>query len=393
MATIAFHNGSAVRRAHNVRSETVVRKQEHIDPNGVYEIWRDETERQAYDRLFGEAVDRYNEKQTREDRKIKDYYSRVKGDKQKHTCYEAIVGIYGEECSVETGKKILSDFYRGWAERNTSLEVIGCYYHADEQGGPHLHIDYIPVATGYKNGMEKQASMVKALENIGYRKEGKQTAQIKWEASERNVLERLCREHGLSVEHPGTKQHLDTEAYKVKKESERIKKAKAEEPELHEKDVPLMHNRVTVDRSALEEIRSQAEKQRLHQNDPTVRAQSKVLRAREKQAKALEKKAQDQLRTVESFRYEAAESRKKEEAAQARIRAVQEHNEDLKWVIDFLTEIIAGFFTFLRDLIDDGFVPHPAADELERKMEEAEDRIYESTGIDIREKEEDGHEI
>ena len=235
--------------------------------------------------------------------------------------------------------------------------------------------------------------MVKALENIGYRKEGKQTAQIMWEASERNVLETLCREHGLSVEHPGTKQHLDTEAYKAKKESERIEKAKAEEPELHEKDVPLMHNRVTVDRSALEEIRSQAEKQRLRQNDPTVRAQSKVLRAREKQAKALEKKAQDQLRTVESFRYEAAESRKREEEAQARIRAVQEHNEDLKWVIDFLTEIIAGFFTFLRELIDDGFVPHPAANELERKMEEAEDRIYESTGIDIREKEEDGHEI
>ena len=60
MATIAFHNGSAVRRDHNIRAQTVVRKQEHIDPNGVHEIWRDETERQAYDRLFGEAVEKQN---------------------------------------------------------------------------------------------------------------------------------------------------------------------------------------------------------------------------------------------------------------------------------------------------------------------------------------------
>ena len=63
--TVVAHNGSAAHRDHNIRNEKVVRKEEHIDPNGIHENWIDEKPRDAYDRIFGGAVDRYNAKQKR----------------------------------------------------------------------------------------------------------------------------------------------------------------------------------------------------------------------------------------------------------------------------------------------------------------------------------------
>lgn len=44
--TISTHNGTAVAREHNIRNEKVVRKEKHINPNGIYEIWIDEPIRQ-----------------------------------------------------------------------------------------------------------------------------------------------------------------------------------------------------------------------------------------------------------------------------------------------------------------------------------------------------------
>lgn len=63
--TISTHNGSQVARQHNLRNPKVICKEDHIDPNGHFEVWLDEDPKAAYERLFGEAVKAYNEKQTR----------------------------------------------------------------------------------------------------------------------------------------------------------------------------------------------------------------------------------------------------------------------------------------------------------------------------------------
>ena len=75
--TISTHNGSQVARQHNLRNPKVIAKEDHIDPNGHFEVWLDEDPKVAYERLFGEAVQAYNEKQTREERKITDYYGQI----------------------------------------------------------------------------------------------------------------------------------------------------------------------------------------------------------------------------------------------------------------------------------------------------------------------------
>lgn len=225
--TISTHNGSAVNRSHNIRNPYVVAKQEHIEPKGVYEIWKDESEFHAYHRLFDEAVKKYNEKQTRPERKIKNYHSQVEKSSTQHTAYEMIVAVGSLENhpDFEVCKDILKEYTNGWERRNPNLELIGAYYHADEQGVPHVHLDYIPVAHGYTRGMETQAGLVKALGEQGFEKNGKATAQIQWEKSENQALELICKNHGLEIEHPliEGRKHLDTEAYKLTQHIETLK--------------------------------------------------------------------------------------------------------------------------------------------------------------------------
>lgn len=221
MATISTHNGSQVSQQHNLRNRKVTDKEEHIDKNGIHETWVHETERQAYHRLFDEAQAAYNAKQKRADRKIDNYYQQVKSSGKQHTAYEMIIGIYGNE-DKKTCKEIMKEFVDTWQERNPNLELIGAYYHADEQGEPHVHIDYIPVAHGYTRGMETQAGLVKALEEMGYQAKGKATAQILWEAEQNKYLENLCLRRNIQIEHPqkDNVHHLRTELYKSQKQIE-----------------------------------------------------------------------------------------------------------------------------------------------------------------------------
>ena len=220
--TISTHNGSVVAREHNIRNEKVTSKESHIDPNGVFEVWHDEKVRDAYHRLFDEAVEQYNAKQTRPDRRIKNYYKDVCDDVKKHAAYEMIIAVgcrNGETIDDSVGKEIMREFVDGWRERNPNLEMIGAYYHADEQGVPHVHIDYVPVAHGYTKGMATQNGLVKALSEMGFEKQGRDTAQIQWERRENECLDGLCRARGLEVDHPKVERakHLATELYKALK--------------------------------------------------------------------------------------------------------------------------------------------------------------------------------
>ena len=261
MVTISTHNGSAVHQAHNIRAEKTVSKEEHIDPNGIHETWIHESERHAYHRIFDDSVKAYNEGQTRADRQIKNYYNTVRDDAKKHTSYEMIIGIYGKDengvyqCSEEQGKEIMKAFVDGWKERNPNLELIGAYYHADEQGEPHCHIDYIPVAHGYSRGMETQTGLVKALGEMGFEKVGKATAQIQWEHRENEYLTQLCQERGLEVSHPKQegREHLATETYKAEKHLESTID--------NTKDLLSMQDDLRAETSHLEAVRDKANKQ------------------------------------------------------------------------------------------------------------------------------------
>lgn len=239
--TISTHNGSQVARQHNLRNPRVIVKEDHIDPNGHFEIWFDEDPRVSYERLFGEAVQSYNAKQKRDDRKITDYYNQICADKKKHPVYELIIGIYGKKtdgtpiCSKNDGRRILRAFVEDWERRNPHLKICGVYYHCDESVGVngsqvgHVHIDYIPVGDGFTRGMTTQSSLSRALEQQGFISQGTtNTAQMQWEARENQFLATLCTHAGFEVVHGrGGQAHLDTATYKKTKELQELEQRQA----------------------------------------------------------------------------------------------------------------------------------------------------------------------
>ncbi len=239
--TISTHNGSQVARQHNLRNPKVIAKEDHIDPNGHFEVWLDEEPKTAYEKLFGKAIQEYNERQTREDRKITDYYKQICEDKKKKPVYELIIGIYGKKadgtpiCSKNDGKRILRAFVEDWERRNPQLKLCGLYYHCDESVGVngsqvgHVHIDYIPVGDGFIRGMSTQSSLSRALEQQGFESQGlNNTAQMQWESRENQFLATLCTHAGFEViRGNGGKEHLDTATYKKVKELQDLQEKQA----------------------------------------------------------------------------------------------------------------------------------------------------------------------
>ena len=220
---ISFQNGHIANREHNNRNPKVIKNQKHIDPNGYHVSWVDEKPRDAYIRLFEESIKEYNEKQTRKDRKINNYYNKIKKSARKNTVYEVIVqvGNYDNPVPIDLSEKILHRFVDDWNQLNPNLELIGAYFHADEYSpSPHLHLDYIPVAHNYKTGPETQTGLAKAFSEMGYEisfKNGKKiTGQIKWEQAMRDYLEKICHIHNLAIIHPQAGsgiRHVSTSKY------------------------------------------------------------------------------------------------------------------------------------------------------------------------------------
>lgn len=227
--TITFHLGTTLSQAHNVRDPKVTAKEPHIDPNGSHETLIHESVESAYKRLFDEALAEYNNKQKKPCRRIADYYEHIKGSKEHHAVYEAIVGIYGKD---EHGKestsaiertectRMLKEYLKQFQAQNPQLIVIGAYIHADEEGKyPHMHLDFIPVAQGKKNGLSKKVSLKGALQqqfksnNFKY----SATAQEAWCEIQRKNLQELAQANGHTVLTgvSGGRKHVHTNLYKA----------------------------------------------------------------------------------------------------------------------------------------------------------------------------------
>ena len=242
MYTLSWHQEGELNtnQAHNRREPHAVGKDSTVDlslsKNNI--IFRDIPLREAYHKLFDDAVNEYNNR-TREERQIDDYYSHLaktktgKRNKGKQRVYEAIVQLGSKseghpEKALEAYKAYIND----WDRRNPNMVMIGAYYHQDEpEGTPHLHIDYIPVAE-CNRGMKLQNSLTRALAAQGFKtgnKENKQfTAQQQWEQAERDCMREICKNLGIELHKQGIgrKRHLTVKEYKDCQDQ--IKQAKAE---------------------------------------------------------------------------------------------------------------------------------------------------------------------
>ena len=158
----------------------------------------------VYHELFDEALQKYNEKQTRSDRVIADYYEKIRTGKQEKPFHEIILQIGDKDTmgaeteNGELAKKILDRYMHDFEKRNPNLRVFSAHLHMDE-ATPHLHIDFIPFTTNSKRGLETRVSLKKALEAQGFigGASRSDTEWNQWVASEKEVLSQIMLEHGI----------------------------------------------------------------------------------------------------------------------------------------------------------------------------------------------------
>ncbi len=169
----------------------------------------------VYHELFDEALARYNEKQTRNDRIIDDYYEKICSGKQEKPFHEIIVQIGNKDdmgAKTENGQlaaKILDEYMQDFKRRNPTLRVFSAHLHMDE-ATPHLHIDFIPYTTGSKRGLETRVSLKKALSELGFKGGTRsETERNQWVAAEKEQLSAIMLQHGIEWEKKGThEKHL-----------------------------------------------------------------------------------------------------------------------------------------------------------------------------------------
>lgn len=208
-------------------------KEEHISPDLSDRniVLHQEDLRKAYEAEFGQAVKNYNQSQVDKghpERQIDDYLKKIGEDKQKNVLYEHIIQ-FGDRNSVGVNGsssnhiKAMKDFVKGWDDRNPNMHLVGAVIHRDEkEGTDHLHLMYFPVARDMERGLEVQNGYKQALKQMGFETKAKErTAQMQWERSEKQELERLGREHGLEIEHKhGNREHFQKDVYKAFAEKE-----------------------------------------------------------------------------------------------------------------------------------------------------------------------------
>lgn len=192
----------------------------------------------AYDKLFAEAVERYNAKQKRSDRKVKNGYfeyqfgqpvteTKLTSPDKRKSFYEYLIQLgtmedtgVGTE-AAEKATACLCEYMKGFTERNPNFYVFNAVIHLDEKT-PHLHIDYVPVGH-YKRGVDTQNGIAQALKEMGYGT-GK-NAIAKWRQSEYLVFREICEKNGFIISEPKKSRGFSfaVEEYKeIQHEKERL---------------------------------------------------------------------------------------------------------------------------------------------------------------------------
>lgn len=313
--SISFSNG-ACNRLHDIR--------EVITPNIDTRLTKfncdliDVPVEQAYEEIFGESLARYNEGK-RPCRQISNYLEHLR-EKEKegkknhqtnvrHPEYEYVgqIGnresglgflwdektqkVYGNKGIYDKLNAIFKEYLQQFQERYSNLYITGFQIHWDEPNGtPHFHIRFIPVATGYKNGMEKQCSLTKALSQCGYKKADRrhEISIIDFCYDQKNLLEEIALKHDIKRSDMDNKsKHIPNGIYqqmmreKTLKEEEIKQEMAQKEQELVQKRAEIKEERETLGKLQSERIWTDSEVRKAKKEVDDKKAEVKALEDRE----------------------------------------------------------------------------------------------------------------
>lgn len=234
--TVSFSKGkkSETSIKHNNRSlekDFDFKKKGHVHIKQQYtsqnRVLKHESIRDAYKDLFGDAVDQYNKKQKRKDRKIKDFYQHIKKSAKQQTQFEFIAQV-GNKADFEgldrldpqgrwqQAANLLQEYEADFEKRHPQMHVYNAAIHMDEEGSPHLHMNIIPIATGYKRGVAVQPSLKRVLSQEGYATDPRDSrAQFNaFREQEQQALAKLLQDRGIGRKAGITNRLKDVHEYK-----------------------------------------------------------------------------------------------------------------------------------------------------------------------------------
>ncbi|MCU4960001.1 plasmid recombination protein [Bacillus cereus] len=261
LGSISFNQSHQSSLSHNNREN--IYGNPGIDPSrldeNIYFVQKDI--RSVYKDVFQEAVDKYNEKQKRNDRKIDDYYDKVHKDDKTHEQRELVVAIgEGKDDPKyrEAKKEALKRYAEAFQERNPNLGVYNLVLH-DDEANPHLHINYVPNFESSR-GLTRRVGMDRALQQQGVEGKGRQLI-AHWREAETAYIEQLAKEHIPNFERAnvGSHKYMKVRQYKEYAEAKSTIENQVEEKETqlqtiddHLKDVQEKTNELEVTKTSLE---------------------------------------------------------------------------------------------------------------------------------------------
>ena len=224
-----------------------------------------ENVKDVYHELFDEALTRYNEKQTRSDRRIDDYYEKIRSGKQEKPFHEIILQIGDKDnmgAKTENGRlaaKVLDKYMRDFQRRNPTLRVFSAYLHMDE-ATPHLHIDFVPYTTGSRRGIDTRVSLKQALSALGFKGGARRETELnQWVAYEKEQLAAVMLEHGIEWEKKGThEKHLSVLDFEKKERAKEVAELEQSISDGKERlsDIQIQHRKAVQE---TEQIRQKGE--------------------------------------------------------------------------------------------------------------------------------------
>ena len=224
-----------------------------------------ENVKDVYHELFDEALTRYNEKQTRSDRRIDDYYEKIRSGKQEKPFHEIILQIGDKDnmgAKTENGRlaaKVLDKYMRDFQRRNPTLRVFSAYLHMDE-ATPHLHIDFVPYTTGSRRGIDTRVSLKQALSALGFKGGTRRETELnQWVAYEKEQLAAVMLEQGIEWEKKGThEKHLSVLDFEKKERAKEVAELEQSISDGKERlsDIQIQHRKAVQE---TEQIRQKGE--------------------------------------------------------------------------------------------------------------------------------------
>ena len=207
-------------------SEKEKERNSHIDysksDDNKYLVQKDLKE--LYQEEFGEVLENYNAKQKRNDRKIDDYYKHIQFGKKTALQQEMIIQVgdlnnFISNADYEKANEILLEWFKDFEKRNPNLKVYNAVIHNDE-ASPHMHLNFVPVASGYKRGLEKQVSFDRAITQQDPTLD-KTRPFDDWREKEVKILEKMLKKRGIERKLVGSNNYKDVNEYKEKKDLEK----------------------------------------------------------------------------------------------------------------------------------------------------------------------------